>query len=478
MKNKKGFTLVELLSVIAILAILVIIALPNILTMFNNAKKNTFETEAKTVYTAAEEQWISDTFNSSGTKVYSHCESGCNDKLSVNARDNLEYYIEFSSKGDVVKYYITDGNYQFLYEGTGLKKNDIKEVEFVPNLPEAEQITINEDGYENGELGRKIDVCLYTHYDYYLTVGTTMLECYTKQTIADCLGINSNYTWLYKTELSNPGEENILSCYQRVKNEIGTLTTFNTDTYNGTCSNNSNLYIYNTNSKTDFVLPETSGCYTTRRIYLSCLDGDTEVEVYDKKKKKRLKKKLKDLTYDDLVLAWDFDKGEYVWVKPLWIMKPVLAHESTTLKFSDGSVLKVVGDHRIYDTNMNKFVSAKESDLGLETINSNGEKITLVEKGTISEEVYAYNVITERHINLFANGILTSQGSNNIYEIVNMKFVKEERERFTKEEIKDIPLEYIEGLRLEEWIIDDKGNKEETLIDMHNYIDYLRNNKK
>ena len=159
-------------------------------------------------------------------------------------------------------------------------------------------------------------------------------------------------------------------------------------------------------------------------------------------------------------------------------MKPVLAHESTTLKFSDGSVLKVVGDHRIYDTNMNKFVSAKESDLGLETINSNGEKITLVEKGTISEEVYAYNVITERHINLFANGILTSQGSNNIYEIVNMKFVKEERERFTKEEIKDIPLEYIEGLRLEEWIIDDKGNKEETLIDMYNYIDYLRNNKK
>ena len=37
--SKKGFTLVELLAVIAILAILVIIALPNILKMFNNAKK-------------------------------------------------------------------------------------------------------------------------------------------------------------------------------------------------------------------------------------------------------------------------------------------------------------------------------------------------------------------------------------------------------------------------------------------------------
>ena len=46
MKNK-GFTLVELLAVIAILAILVIIALPNVLKMFNDSKKNSFLTEAK-----------------------------------------------------------------------------------------------------------------------------------------------------------------------------------------------------------------------------------------------------------------------------------------------------------------------------------------------------------------------------------------------------------------------------------------------
>ena len=38
----KGFTLVELLAVIAILALLVIIALPNVLKMFNQAKKDTF----------------------------------------------------------------------------------------------------------------------------------------------------------------------------------------------------------------------------------------------------------------------------------------------------------------------------------------------------------------------------------------------------------------------------------------------------
>ena len=47
--KKRGFTLVELLAVIAILAILVIIALPNVMGMFNNAKKNTFLTEIKKI---------------------------------------------------------------------------------------------------------------------------------------------------------------------------------------------------------------------------------------------------------------------------------------------------------------------------------------------------------------------------------------------------------------------------------------------
>ena len=36
--NKKGFTLVELLAVIAILALLVIVAMPNVLEMFNACK--------------------------------------------------------------------------------------------------------------------------------------------------------------------------------------------------------------------------------------------------------------------------------------------------------------------------------------------------------------------------------------------------------------------------------------------------------
>ena len=56
--NKKGFTLVELLAVIAILAILVIIAIPNVLKMFNDSKKNAFMVQARKTANVAQEHTV------------------------------------------------------------------------------------------------------------------------------------------------------------------------------------------------------------------------------------------------------------------------------------------------------------------------------------------------------------------------------------------------------------------------------------
>ena len=56
--KRQGFTLVELLAVIAILAILVIIALPNVLGMFNQAKKDTFTTETKEMVKITQQQYL------------------------------------------------------------------------------------------------------------------------------------------------------------------------------------------------------------------------------------------------------------------------------------------------------------------------------------------------------------------------------------------------------------------------------------
>jgi type IV pilus assembly protein PilA len=58
LKNKKGFTLVELLAVIVILAIILAIAVPSISGMITNAKKSAFEDDVKMIITGIEYQTL------------------------------------------------------------------------------------------------------------------------------------------------------------------------------------------------------------------------------------------------------------------------------------------------------------------------------------------------------------------------------------------------------------------------------------
>ena len=60
MKNKKGFTLVELLAVIVILAVLVLLAVPSVIKMMDNSKKNAFEVEANSLASSAKLAYAQD----------------------------------------------------------------------------------------------------------------------------------------------------------------------------------------------------------------------------------------------------------------------------------------------------------------------------------------------------------------------------------------------------------------------------------
>ncbi len=71
MKNKKGFTLVELLAVIVILAIILAIAVPGITGIINSAKKGSFESDAKMIVTGIEYQVLQSTVNASTPPVAS-----------------------------------------------------------------------------------------------------------------------------------------------------------------------------------------------------------------------------------------------------------------------------------------------------------------------------------------------------------------------------------------------------------------------
>ena len=106
MKNK-GFTLVELLAVIAILAILVIIALPNVLKMFNDAKKNSFLIEAKTVYSEAPNKYISERMK--GNKL-TYISSEDDTKLDMTGK-SLKYCVLLNADGSVKSMKVSNGEW-------------------------------------------------------------------------------------------------------------------------------------------------------------------------------------------------------------------------------------------------------------------------------------------------------------------------------------------------------------------------------
>lgn len=54
----------------------------------------------------------------------------------------------------------------------------------------------------------------------------------------------------------------------------------------------------------------------------------------------------------------------------------------------------------------------------------------------VEEECEFYNIYTDYHMNLFANGILTGFRYNNLYPIKDMKFIKDNRPLRSREEFK------------------------------------------
>ena len=130
--KKKGFTLVELLAVIAILAILVIIALPNVMGMFNTAKKNSFSTEVKEMMKVAEQQWISSGAMNATTESLAFgrgvtCNNLTLKPLDLSGRTNINYFFVLNKAGKITHLYASDGTYVIYKTDTnGINAEDIK----------------------------------------------------------------------------------------------------------------------------------------------------------------------------------------------------------------------------------------------------------------------------------------------------------------------------------------------------------------
>ena len=144
-------------------------------------------------------------------------------------------------------------------------------------------------------------------------------------------------------------------------------------------------------------------------------------------------KKVEDITYDDELLVWDFFNGCFTSAKPRWIKIKQTSPVYNKLTFSNGATLGLVGEggtqgyHRIYNKQAGLFThtGVPETPIGTITFAEDETEPVLVKQELINEEVDYYNIITDKHFNLFANGILTSCKCSNMYRIEDMKYVGE-----------------------------------------------------
>ena len=152
-------------------------------------------------------------------------------------------------------------------------------------------------------------------------------------------------------------------------------------------------------------------------------------------------KNVEDITYDDELLVWNFYEGKLDSAKPRWIMQKRTASEYKKVLLSDGTELKLVGQgdncHRLFNVTKQRMLYANEC-VGDEVATIHGI-VTVLSCEKVRETVNYYNIITDTHYNLFAEGVLTSCRLSNKYKIEDMKYVgepliseEEEQEYFNK----------------------------------------------
>ena len=166
------------------------------------------------------------------------------------------------------------------------------------------------------------------------------------------------------------------------------------------------------------------------------------------------KKSVETITYDDELLVWDFDNGCFTSAKPLWIKRVQTSSYYYRLKFEDGTEICLVGQdgkcHRLFNIEKQEFISGTDFHVGEHTFNAEGKQVKLMGIEIVEEEVEYYNIITDYHMNCFANGLLTSTQYNNVYPIKDMKFVKDDRETVPFEAYEGILKKFYDGMRLGE----------------------------
>lgn len=130
-------------------------------------------------------------------------------------------------------------------------------------------------------------------------------------------------------------------------------------------------------------------------------------------------KNIEDLNYDDMLIGWDFVTGKYVSVPAsiLWNHGKYLTNV-INLKFSDGTIIRVVEEHGFFDIGENSYVFINENNYEsylhhtfVKTTYVNGtfinESFELIDAYITEETIGVYSLQTAYTINFVVDGALS-----------------------------------------------------------------------
>lgn len=255
-------------------------------------------------------------------------------------------------------------------------------------------------------------------------------------TITGVEATSSGYQ-LIVTEFSDGG-------YASIKYKDGTSAKVRAGTYQNVVSIQdvdyigylSQYYTLTDSSGNTHSLPYTLTSNTTIEIGSEpCIIEGTQITLADGSTKA-----IEDIDYDDELLVWNFYAGRFDTAKPKWIKVEQTTPRYCLVKFSNGAEVGFVGPgehtrqsdggrgyHRIFNKEAGAFtyVGTEDTPNGTTTFAQDETFPTVISQEVVEKEVKFYNVITDLHYNLFANGILTSCRLSNEYKIEDMKYVGE-----------------------------------------------------
>ena len=383
--NKRGFTLVELLAVIAILALLVIIALPNVLSMFNKAKKDTFLTEAKSIFKESTNKYISDNMhNSNEGNIYCKSETDSKNPLDMDI-GNTYYYIEKDSTGKTIKFvawnssgYVTKvvGDNVMLNDVTGnnISESSAKDItcnnvltnlDVEPKLTRTYTINANASAETSNKGKLTISIASSNTTDEFNKVKYII---YKKN--------NTEYVEIHETVLTNKSNN------------------FTLNYYDESFSNSKDMY-YKVEAYTENNLKIGEKEFT--HLFF-CFVAGTKVKTENGFKN------IEDIKIGEKVYSFNLDNNE---IELKEVLELIHSSAKDTYKLTiGGKTVEMTSKHQVYivDKGWTRAYNIKIGDMML-SASGDKVKITNIEHIKYDEPIDTYNLAVEDNSNYFVTDI-------------------------------------------------------------------------